>query len=120
MMKKSILCFALILGSAQLLTAVETVSNSAQSAYDQAVKSYVDAATKEVAALRNQADVAVGSSPESPVKQRFAKAYSQLDACDKLLTELKRATPADFDKIKARFEQARAAAIKSLDAARQG
>jgi hypothetical protein len=46
--------------------------------------------------------------------------YSQLDECDKLLAELKKAGPADFDKIKARFEQARTAAVKSLDTATKG
>jgi hypothetical protein len=119
MMKKSFLCFVLILGPAPLLMTAATVSNTntAQSAYDQAVQSYVQAATKEVAALRAQADAAVGSSPEIPVKRRFAKAYSQLDECGKLLTELKKAAPADFDRVKARFEQVRGEAIKSLDAA---
>lgn len=119
MIKKSFLCLALILGPAGLLAAAEQASNSASSAYDQAVQSYVDAATKELAAIRSQADGTVGVSPEAPVKQRFAKVYSQLDECDKLLADLKKASPADFDKIKLRFEQARTAALKSLDAARK-
>lgn len=119
-MKKSFLCLFLVLGSTQLLTAVELTTSSAPSAYDQAVQSYIDAATKEMAAIRGQADGTVGSAPEDAVKQRFAKVYSQLDECDKLLAELKKATPADFDKIKLRFEQARTTAIKSLEAARKG
>lgn len=117
-LKKSFLCLALILGPARLLTAVEVAApNPAQSAYDQAVQSYVDAATTEMAAIRGQADGAIGAAPEAPLKQRFAKVYSQLDECDKLLAELKKAEPANFDFIKARFEKARAAALKSLDAA---
>ena len=118
-MKKSFLSLVLILGPAGLLTAAELAPNSAVSPYDKAVQSYVEAATKEMAAIRSQADGAVGVSPEAPVKQRFAKVYSQLDECDKLLGDLKKATPADFDKIKLRFEQARTAALKSLDAARR-
>lgn len=118
-LKKSFLCLALILGPARLLTAAEIAPNPAQSAYDQAVQSYVEAATTEMAAIRGQADGALGATPEAPVKQRFAKVYSQLDECDKLLAELKKADQASFDLIKARFEKARAAALKSLDDAQR-
>jgi hypothetical protein len=96
------------------------VSSPAHSAYDQAVQNYIDAATTEMTAIRGQADGIMGPTPEAAVKQRFAKVYSQLDECDKLLAELKKAGPADFDKIKARFEQARTAAVKSLDTATKG
>jgi hypothetical protein len=122
-MKKTLLCLVLTLGPVGMLPAVEivseTVSERPPSAYDQAVQSYVQAATEQMAAIRTQVDTEVGQAPQDAGKQRFAPVYRQLDECDRLLVELKKAQPADFDRIKAHFEETRAVALKAIDAARK-
>lgn len=88
------------------------------SAYEQAVKSYITAATGEVQAIRQAVDAACkDAGPE--VKARYAAVYAKLEACEKLLAELRQAPAKDFDRIKAQYElqraqtgQARAAAEK--------
>jgi hypothetical protein len=118
-MKLTSLGLVFTLALAAKLPAADPAMASPQSAYDQAVKSYVDAATDQIHAIRNQVDAEVGPTPVDAVKQRFAKAYSQLDDCEQLLAKLKSAGPPDFDKIKAQFEQKRAEMLKSLDSARK-
>ena len=85
--------------------------------YTRAVQAYVDAATAQIAAIRAQVDAEVGSPPDDAAKKRLAPVYAKLDACDHLLEDLKKATPATFDKVKGRFEEARAAMVKRLEAA---
>lgn len=89
---------------------------AAQSEYAKAVRNYVDAATDQMRAIRMNVDANVEKSPEA-TKARFKKVYEELEKTDKLLKELKRAGPADFDRIKLEFELTRNKVLKDIDAA---
>ncbi len=94
-------------------------SAAAPTAYEAAVKSYVDAASHEVQAIRQEVDTAnKDATPE--VKRRYADFYAQLEVCEKLLAELKAAAPSDFDRVKARYEQQRTVLVKARDKANAG
>ncbi|HWA10389.1 MAG TPA: hypothetical protein VG838_13125 [Opitutaceae bacterium] len=117
-MKNSFLLLSALLFPAAI-SVMAAVAPSVPSAYDQAVKSYVDSAGDQLRAIRTQADAEVGPTSDDAVKRRYAKAYAQLDECDRILVELKTAGPADFDKVKARFEAKRAEMLKALETARK-
>jgi hypothetical protein len=102
-----------------MLRAAEPIE-APQSDYARAVQTYVDGATQQLRDIRASVDAQVGSAPSDEVKKRFAMAYTKLDRSDKVLAELKKAGPADFDRIKLKFEQTRDDMIKSIELARQG
>jgi hypothetical protein len=89
---------------------------SETAAYEQAVKSYITAATSEVQAIRQAVDATCkDATPE--VKARYAGVYAKLEICEKLLAELRTAPAKDFDRIKAQYEQQRVEMGKARDAA---
>jgi type II secretory pathway pseudopilin PulG len=90
-----------------------------QTQYAQAVKAYVDAATDELRALRANVDTQVASITNDADKRRFDAVFSKLDACDKLLGELKKSGPRDFDRIKRDFESTRGEAAKAIEDAKK-
>jgi len=90
------------------------------SPYEQAVQSYVDAATDQLRTIRAEVDAELGTAPTEETKKRFEPAYAKLDQTDRVLAALKKAGPADFDRIKLRFEHTRADAVKAIEAARKG
>jgi hypothetical protein len=97
---------------AGLASGLRAAPANPNSAYQEAVKSYITAASNEVQAIRQQADAATKeATPE--VKERYAEFYSQLADCEKALAELKTAEPGNFDRVKARYEQERAALVKA-------
>jgi hypothetical protein len=91
-----------------------------QTQYAQAVKAYVDAATDELRAIRGSVDAQVAAIKGENEKARFDVVFAKLDACDKLLVDLKKSGPRDFDHIKVKYEQARGEAVKALDAVAKG
>lgn len=111
------LALSLALVSPGLFAAAPAVTNP-QSEYEKAVKSYTDAATEELRAIRASVDAQVTDAAEE-TKARFQKVYAGLQACDELLAKLKKAGQADFDGVKANFEGARSKMVKELDAARK-
>lgn len=88
--------------------------SGAQSEYAKAVKSYIDAATDNVRAIRGEVDGPLKDASEE-TKGRFSKVYVALERCEKLLADLKKAGPVEFDRIKAEFEIARAKVMKELE-----
>jgi len=110
---------SLLLALTASLTSVVAVEihTSPQTAYEQAVNSYVDAATQEIRAIRDSVDAEVKAAPDAQ-KERFDAVYQKLDRCDKLIAELKVAGPSTFDKVKIQFEKSRAEATKALAKAR--
>ena len=92
----------------------------ADSDYTRAVQSYLQAAGDQLRAIRASLEAEQGSDPSDTTKQRYAGAFAKLGRCDNLLTELKKADAADFDRVKLQFEQMRADMLKTLDAARKG
>lgn len=92
-------------------------ATSPPSDYDRAVKAYVDAAGDQLSAIRSQVTAMAGVPPVEQSKKRLAKPQASLDECDKLLADLKKAGPQDFDRVKAKFEQTRGIMLKELDAA---
>ena len=91
---------------------------SAQSEYDKAVKSYVDAATDELRAIRVSVDAQLVNANDA-TKARYGKVYADLDECDKLLAELKKSGPADFDRVKLNLELTRGKALKDFSEAQK-
>ncbi len=89
-----------------------------QSDYARAVQSYVDAASEQLRAIRGELDAAAKNVVNADDRKRFDPVYARLDQTDGLLADLKKAGPADFDRIKLKFEQTRAKMIKALEAAR--
>ena len=88
--------------------------------YERAVKAYVDAAGDQLRATRSQLFAMASIPPVEQSKKRVEKVYASLGECDKLLVELKKAGPQDFDTVKGKFEQARAVMLKALETARKG
>lgn len=81
------------------------------SAYQQAVNAYVEAAGSELHALRIQAEVVMKAAPLE--KQALYKGFFiKLEKCEAIQKELKASAAKDFDKTKARYEQARLETVK--------
>lgn len=112
MKTKSILLTGL-LGVVALGTAVAEPKAGLDPAYRQAVDAYVEAAGKELAALRVQRDALVKAAPES-VKERYEAFSEELAECEQLLKALKDSSPKDFDVIKARYEKQRMETTEAL------
>lgn len=90
-----------------------------QAEYARAVKVYVDAATEQLQAIRGQIDVQATSISTDTQKKSFEAVYQQVDACEKLLADLKKSGPNSFDTVKSRFERQRDEMIKSVEALRK-
>lgn len=81
----------------------------------QAVAQYVDGATRELDAYRQQ----IGAAAHSANQEQLADAKAKLDECDRLVAGLKSADPEQFDRIKATYERTRGEMVKSLQAAQK-
>lgn len=101
--------------SSQRLAAEETPA-VAVDPYTAAVRSYVEAATKEVNAIRAE----LLSNEKLGKKERFASVRSGLETCEELVSRLKSAGQGQFDVIKSEYERSRNELLKKLGAARQG
>lgn len=78
-------------------------AEEANSAYQQAVDSYVNAATLEMKAIHQQVESAAeGLDDES--KPELESLADQVKQCNALLEKLKEAGPDKFDVIKAKYE----------------
>ena len=99
----------LVLGAPALFA----VGSGQPAAYAQAVESYIDAATRELRALRTEVDAAAVKAGD-PGRQIYAEVYRGLEQCDAMVAQLRVAVPRDFDPIKARFEKTRAQLITMI------
>jgi hypothetical protein len=98
---------------------VRAQATDPQTQYAEAVKSYVDAATEQLRAIRGSVDTQVASINSDEDKKRFDAVFSKLDECDKLLVDLKKAGPRDFDRVKKQFEKTRAEVSKALESVKK-
>jgi hypothetical protein len=87
----------------------------AEVARQQAVSNYVEGATKEMDAYRQQISTAGRPDNQQPLNEAKAK----LAECDKLVAELKSAGPGQFDALKSSYERTRGEMVKALLAAQQ-
>lgn len=119
-MKSLRIAALLALGLPALSPVVLAVSDSkALSAYEQAVKAYVDAADREVRAMRDQAD-ALTREIDAESRKRYQDFYQNLERTDEALSRLKKSDQRTFDKNKSDFERARDAAASAFQKARSG
>ena len=81
----------------------------------QAVSQYIDGATKEVEAYRQQ--VCAAARPDNQAQLKEANA--RLDECIRLVADLKSADQAHFDLVKADYERSRSELVKALQAAQK-
>lgn len=97
-------------------TSVPPSTQVATDPYRVAVNQYVDAATKEVDAIRTE----IVSNEKLGKTELYAPARTALEACENLVTRLKSAGQGDFDRIKSEYERNRADLLQKLNTARQG
>lgn len=108
-----------LLSSPCVLSAADSLKNSAQIEYAKAVKSYVDAASEHLQALRTEIDAQLKDAGEE-TKKGYENVYAALSKCEKLVANLKNADPVNFDRVKADFEAARGKLLKEVEVARKG
>jgi hypothetical protein len=114
-----VLAFVLPLFASVGVMAQNNAPSDPQAAYEKAVQDYISAASTQVEALHTQVK-AEQSTARARRKEHYQKVSVELKKCDELLGELKKADQSQFDKVKVQFEQARAQALESLAAAREG
>jgi hypothetical protein len=85
----------------------------ASTAYQQAVSAYVEAAGKELMALKAQAEAALQGADEAK-KAAYAPFLERLKKYEAAFDELKDAAPKDFDRRKALYEARRKEALEAL------
>lgn len=108
---KYIRCLSLCL-VAQFALPGHALAAEPESAYQQAVNAYVEAASNELQALRVQGEAARKAAP--PDKEKVYKDFfAKLEKCEAIHEELKKATAKDFDKTKALYEHERGETIKA-------
>ncbi len=83
--------------------------------YTTAVNAYIDAATKEMAAIRKELE----SAEKQGKKEAFAGVRAVFEKCDALVARLKKVGRSDFDPTKAEYERTRATLQKRLVDARR-
>lgn len=114
------LFIGLLLAAASLLTSASAVAASTPGdPYAAAVASYVEAATKEMEAIRASAEASKQALPEAQ-RSRYRDFEQAWASCQQLLAELESATPGTFDSTKASYERARAKAVAELRRAQAG
>ena len=116
-MKKTLLTLAFVLTASMPVAFAASAQTAPLTEYQKAVKSYVDAATTDLGAVRSGIE-AEAKDATSAVKPREG-VTGALERCEKLLADLKKAGPADFDRVKAEYEKARSALGKQLETARR-
>jgi hypothetical protein len=87
-------------------------SSDPDSIRQQAVSQYVDGATRELDAYRQQITAAVHSGSNSELSEAKAK----LDDCYALVASLKTADSSHFDTIKSDYERTRGEMVRALQA----
>jgi hypothetical protein len=87
-------------------------ATEADALHQKAVSQYIDGATKEMDAYRQQVEAAV--RPDN--QQLVSEAKSKLGECDKLVASLKEADSDHFDVVKADYERSRAELVRALQA----
>ena len=110
----------LLLAAAGLLLATPAFAQSGGktlSAYEQAVKSYVDAAEAELRAFREQIESEVKDKPDDGVA-RYIPAIEQLEKTEAAFESLLNARQNQFDPRKLAYEKARDALVGALTEAR--
>ena len=115
----SLLCGWAVISIFADVTAATQTAAEPQSAYAKAVKSYIDAADREIQAMRQMIDAAVKEVSSDEQKKRFDSVYKKLERCEELTADLKKAGQSAFDKIKAEFERVRTDANQTFSAARR-
>jgi hypothetical protein len=88
---------------------------AATDAYQTAVNQYVEAAAKEVAAMR--AELATHEK-KNPKKASLAEAKAAASDCAELVERLRTSTAATFDPLKVQYERRRNELVKELSAVR--
>lgn len=88
-------------------------ADAAQSARDRAVADYLLAAGQELGAFHEQLEAR--KADWDP--QRYGSVKAKLDECDRLLARLKAAPAAEFDRLKARYEDSRKVLVEGLNRA---
>jgi hypothetical protein len=107
---------ALVLVVAPALSVVAKAEPAdADALRQQAVSQYVDAATKELNAYRQE----ITAASRADNQQQLGEAKAELDECDRLVVNLKSADSKQFDLIKADYERTRGAMVKALHAAQK-
>jgi hypothetical protein len=94
------------------LVSARAQATEADALHQKAVSEYIDGATKEMDAYRQQVVAAV--RPDN--RQLVSDAKSKLEECDKLVASLKAADSDHFDAIKADYEHNRADLVRALQA----
>jgi hypothetical protein len=111
-----LLCLGFLLGTVSLApVAARADTTDSDSQRQQAVSQYIDGATKELDAYRQQ--ISTAGRPEN--QQLLGEAKAKLAECDRLVKELKSADPDQFDLLKSSYERTRAEMVKALQAAQK-
>lgn len=110
---RSLLAGLLLTASLSFAVARASAAAPAKDAYSLAVASYVEAATKELGAIRASGEASKQALPEE-LRSRYRDFEAKVKACEQLLAELQSATPGAFDPTKAKYERTRAEAVAAL------
>jgi hypothetical protein len=106
-------CLSAILASAPLATAFAAdESQDPDTLRQQAVSRYIDGATKEVDAYRQEIDAA--ARPDNQQQQSLAR--NKLNECASLVEALKAADQSHFDVVKVRYERTRSQLVRAVQA----
>ena len=112
---KSVKFAVLLLALMPLATPAAKAAQDPKSEYARAVASYVEGATNEVTAYRNNLEASLKAATDEQ-KKRLAPASAKLAECEKVVARLKEAGPSSFDTLKAEYEKKRAELVKALHA----
>jgi hypothetical protein len=112
--KSAGLCILLALAPTSSLLAGDDASDP-EAQRQQAVAQYVDGATNELDAFRQQ----IGAAARPDNVQECRDARAKLDRCTKLVASLKTADRNQFDPIKRDYENSRGELVKALQAAQR-
>jgi hypothetical protein len=111
-----ILAFALMVPAGATFAQTKA---GALSPYEQAVKSYVDAAHAEMEAFREQIEGET-KDQSSEVVARYEPVMRRMAEAEQAFKDLQRARQPDFDQRKLAYERARESLVKALEKARKG
>lgn len=87
--------------------------------YQKAVNAYVEAAGKELQAIETQVGAALKEADEAK-RAAYRGFFERFEKCQEAYERLKTAKPADFDRLKAQYEQLRKESLQALAAVRAG
>lgn len=110
---RSILAGLLLVASLSLAVARAAAASTPADPYALAVAGYVEAATKELEAIRASGEASKQALPEE-LRSRYRDFEAKVKTCEQLLNELQSASPGTFDSTKAKYERARSEAVLEL------